>query len=273
MTISAADGEVMADGCDRARPSVEGNPVDGSSIGEIATSPSPISRTSTGPTSTSTPSINPASINPALINPALIIGAWGRSGWSWRLAAIGAAVAGAAMGVHGHIPLASGRAVAVLVPPALIDVHYRRLPNPWVGAAAVTFVVACVAQMVLGDSIDASSVALGVLALAGPVLALHLISPTAMGFGDVKAGIVLGACLGAVSWELALAGLALAAGATSVTAIVRGRSVVAFGPGLVAGALVALAAHSTFVVAPLDPAAAAETPDSAQIARHPGDAP
>jgi len=258
MTISAADGEVMADGSGRARPSVDSAPIDGGRLDEIAT----------GQTA-----INSAVVNCALTSSALISGAWERSGWPWRLAAIGAAVAGAAMGVLEHIPLASGLAVAVLVPPALIDVHYRRLPNPWVGAAAATFVVACVAQIVLGDSIDASSVALGVLALAGPVFVLHLISPAAMGFGDVKAGIVLGACLGAVGWELALAGLALAAGATSVTAILRGRSVVAFGPGLVAGALVALAAHSTFVVAPLDTAAAAEPPGSAQIARHPGDAP
>jgi leader peptidase (prepilin peptidase)/N-methyltransferase len=159
------------------------------------------------------------------------------------------------MGVLGHVPLASGLAVAVLVPPALIDVHYRRLPNPWVGAAAITFVAAAVFQVALGRPVDASGAALGALVLTGPILALHLASPMAMGFGDVKAGLVLGACLGAVGWELALAGLALAAGATSVTAIVRGRSIVAFGPGLVAGALVALAAHTTFVVAPLEPAA------------------
>ncbi len=43
------------------------------------------------------------------------------------------------------------------------------------------------------------------LAFAGPLLLLHLVSPAAMGFGDVKAGIVLGYALGLVHWHLALA--------------------------------------------------------------------
>ncbi len=200
MTISAADGEVMADGSVPARPAIDD--------------------------------------------------AWRRSSLRWRLAAIVAAVTGVAMALLGHVPLASGLAVAVLVPPALIDVHYRRLPNRWVGAAALTFAIATILQFSLGQPVDLASAALGALVVAGPMLALHLMSPAAMGFGDVKAGLVLGACLGAVDWQLALAGLALAAGATSVTAIVRNRSIVAFGPGLVAGSLIALAAHTTFVVAP-----------------------
>ncbi|MDX2381576.1 MAG: A24 family peptidase [Acidimicrobiia bacterium] len=210
MTISAADGEVMADGRARAR--------------------------------------------------LLISDAWGMSSWPWRATAVAAAVIGVAMGVLGHVPIASGLAVAVLVPPALIDVHYRRLPNRWVGAAAITFVATAVFQVAVGQPVNASDVALGALVLTGPMLVLHLVSPGAMGFGDVKAGIVLGACLGSIGWELALAGLALAAGATSVTAIVSRRSVVAFGPGLVAGALVALAAHTSFVVTPLD-SSAHDTPE------------
>lgn len=200
MTISAADGEVMADGPLPARPAIDD--------------------------------------------------AWRRSSWRWRLAAIVAAITGVAMALQGHVPLASGLAVAVLVPPALIDVHYRRLPNRWIGAAALTFAIATTLQVALGQPVDIASAGLGAIVLAGPMLALHLLSPSAMGFGDVKAGIVLGACLGAIDWQLALAGLALAAGATSVTAIIRNRSIVAFGPGLVAGSLIALAAHTTFVVAP-----------------------
>lgn len=201
MTISAADGEVMADGSLPARPAIDD--------------------------------------------------AWRRSSWRWRLAAIVAAITGVAMAALGHVPLASGLAVAVLVPPALIDVHYRRLPNRWVGSAALTFAIATALQVALGQQVDLRSAGLGAVVLAGPILALHLVSPSAMGFGDVKAGVVLGACLGAIDWQLALAGLALAAGATSVTAIVRDRSIVAFGPGLVAGSLIALAAHTTFVVAPV----------------------
>lgn len=176
--------------------------------------------------------------------------AWRRSSWIWRVASMGAVAAGLVMAVLGHVPLASGCAVAVLVPAALIDAHHRRLPNRWVGSAAATFAAASIVQLGLGEPLDATDAALGAIVVAGPMLALHLLSPTAMGFGDVKAGIVLGASLGAIDWQLALAGLALAAGATSIVAIIRNRSVVAFGPGLVAGSLVALGAHTSFVVAP-----------------------
>jgi leader peptidase (prepilin peptidase)/N-methyltransferase len=172
--------------------------------------------------------------------------AWRRSTWAWRAAAIAAALCGPAMALAGHVPAASGTAVAVLVPAALIDVHHRRLPNRWVGAAAVCFVVVALAGAAHGEPIDATGALAGAGLLIAPMLALHLLSPASMGFGDVKAGAVLGACLGALDWRLALAGLALAAGLTSCVAIARGRSEVAFGPGLVVGALIALGAHTTF---------------------------
>lgn len=176
--------------------------------------------------------------------------AWCRSGSTLRATALTAAAAGLAMALSGHVPVASGLAVAVLVPAALIDVHHRRLPNRWVAAAALTFAAAALIELGLGDGSDIGGAGLGMIALAGPLLVLHLVSPTSMGFGDVKAAAVLGACLGAIDWQLALAGLALAAGLTSVVAIVRHRSVVAFGPGLVAGALIALAAHSILLATP-----------------------
>ena len=50
----------------------------------------------------------------------------------------------------------------------------------------------------------------GALVVAGPLLAVHLITPSGMGFGDVKAGAVLGAAMGLIDVELAL--LALVAG-------------------------------------------------------------
>lgn len=176
--------------------------------------------------------------------------AWRRSGSTVRATALTAAAAGLAMALSGHVPVASGLAVTVLVPAALIDVHHRRLPNRWVAAAALTFVAAVLIGLGVGDGSDVGGAGLGMIALAGPLLVLHVVSPTSMGFGDVKAAAVLGACLGVIDWQLALAGLALAAGLTSVVAIVRHRSVVAFGPGLVAGALIALAAHSILLDTP-----------------------
>jgi leader peptidase (prepilin peptidase)/N-methyltransferase len=47
--------------------------------------------------------------------------------------------------------------------------------------------------------------------MALPVLALHLLSPASMGFGDVKAAVVLGAAVGTVDARLAAVALCLAA--------------------------------------------------------------
>jgi prepilin signal peptidase PulO-like enzyme (type II secretory pathway) len=75
------------------------------------------------------------------------------------------------------------------------------------------------------------------------LLILHLVAPASMGFGDVKAGLVLGAAIGVVNWQLALAGLALAAGLTATVGVLTRASTVAFGPGLVAASAIALVAH------------------------------
>jgi leader peptidase (prepilin peptidase)/N-methyltransferase len=173
--------------------------------------------------------------------------AWRTSPRTWRVGALVAGACGPAMALTGHVPAASGLAVGALVPAALIDACHHRLPNRWVGAAGLCFTVVALLQGVLGAPIDTAGAAIGAAVLAGPMLGLHLLSPAAMGFGDVKAGFVLGACLGVLDWRLALTGLALASGITSCVAIARRRPTVAFGPGLVLGALIALAAHTTFV--------------------------
>ena len=175
--------------------------------------------------------------------------AWSCSSPGWRAAAV-AAIAGAVVPtVLGHVPLASGLAVATLAPAALIDVHQHRLPDPWTAAAGSVLVSIATIGIVAG-ALGPLPMLAGAAAMSLPMLALHLISPSAMGFGDVKAGLVLGGALGAVGWQLALAGLALAAGSTSVVAISTGRRTIAFGPGLVAGSVVALAAHPSFIVPP-----------------------
>lgn len=146
------------------------------------------------------------------------------------------------------VPFASGLAVAVLVPAALIDVQTRRLPDTWVVGAAAAFLLADAIARTVG-TVDStpSDVALGVLCMAAPLFLLHLLSPDAMGFGDVKVAVVLGAALGAADWHLALPALALAAGLTATYGLVRQQRHVAFGPGLVGGTLLALLAHDLLV--------------------------
>ena len=162
---------------------------------------------------------------------------------------------------------ASSAAVALLVPAALVDVHERRLPNALVGAAATSFGALLVVDLLLGGAADARSALVGLTVFAGPLLAVHLVTPAAMGFGDVKAALVLGLALGAVEWQLALVGLALATGLTAVIGILGRARTVAFGPGLVAGAALALCMATVFVPAG-HPTATSSRAHGAPVATH-----
>lgn len=148
------------------------------------------------------------------------------------------------------VPLVSGFTVVVLVPAAVVDLRERRLPDRIVGSAGAVLVVGTVVTRLIGNDLSVLSGLAGVAAFAGPLLVLHLVSPAAMGFGDVKAGIVLGFALGLVDWQLALAALALATGFSAAVGILARARTVALGPGLIGAAAIALAAAPVF--APLD---------------------
>lgn len=156
---------------------------------------------------------------------------------------IALAVAGISVAVG--VAAAPVLAVAVLTPAALVDLRERRLPDRWVLAAATVFVAAGATATLVGDPPAATSVAAGALVMAGPLLALHLVSPNAMGFGDVKAAIVLGAALGAVDWRLGLVALSMAAALASIVGLARRLDTVAFGPFLVAAAALTLLLSGT----------------------------
>jgi leader peptidase (prepilin peptidase)/N-methyltransferase len=145
---------------------------------------------------------------------------------------------------------AAALAVAAMTPAAVIDIRERRLPDRWVAFAAGVLAAATWAVWVSGRSVDLTSVFLGVAVLAGPILALHLVSPGSMGFGDVKAAIVLGATVGSVHWQLAVAALSVGAGLAAVVGIVGRMRTVPLGPFLVLGSATALAAGTFTGAAP-----------------------
>jgi leader peptidase (prepilin peptidase)/N-methyltransferase len=101
----------------------------------------------------------------------------------------------------------------------------------------------------LGQSFDAGSMLLGASMMAGPMLLLHLVSPGSMGFGDVKAGVVLGAALGTLDWRLGLVALTVAAGLGVVVGAVRRSATIPFGPFLVLGATVAILGENLWLAA------------------------
>jgi len=142
------------------------------------------------------------------------------------------------------VPVVSGVVVIVLIPAMLIDVLERRIPDAWIVLASASFGLALSASVALGQTVPIAPIAGGSLTMTLPILFLHLLSPTSMGFGDVKVAIVLGAALGVLHWQLALTALTLAAGiAATIGTLCRSRTI-AFGPYLLIGTTIALSANS-----------------------------
>ena len=175
----------------------------------------------------------------------------GRFGASWsligprgRAVAVGTAVVDVAAAAW-WLPetagaIAAGLSLLVLVGAAVVDVVEHRLPNALVGAAAVPVIPALAIAWVTGSTDVVWGAFVGAALVAGPLLVTHLISPMGMGFGDVKAGAVLGAALGLISAQIAVLALMLGLVGSAVWALAGRRRSVALGPGLVGGAVVAL---------------------------------
>lgn len=133
--------------------------------------------------------------------------------------------------------------VVALIPltmAACVDAVERRLPNRLVLLSAVPVSIVCLLDPFVDRIAALGGVASGTLLLAGPLLALHVIAPASMGFGDVKAATALGATLGLIRPELALWTLCLASAISAGWAVARREREVALGPGLVLAATAVL---------------------------------
>jgi leader peptidase (prepilin peptidase)/N-methyltransferase len=132
--------------------------------------------------------------------------------------------------------------VAALIPlsiAAWIDLGQLRLPDELVAASMLPVVIS-LALAGTGQSDVAASVAAGAVMAGLPLLALHLASPAAMGFGDVKFGLALGAVLGLVDHRLGLAAVCLGSAFAAGWGLIARRRAVPLGPGLMLGAMAAL---------------------------------
>ena len=167
-----------------------------------------------------------------------------RPGWPVTAEVVTLLIALAVAGIACAAGLAPAPAlaVAVLSPAALVDIREQRLPDHWVLAAAIVLLTTTAAATLAGEAPAPTSVTAGAVAMAVPLLALHLASPDAMGFGDVKAALVLGAALGSVDWRLGLVALSIASALASVVGLGRRLDTIAFGPFLVVAAAVTLVA-------------------------------
>jgi leader peptidase (prepilin peptidase)/N-methyltransferase len=151
--------------------------------------------------------------------------------------------------VHPGLVLAAACWLAACaVPLAFIDAAVRRLPDRLtIPAYAGTAALLLLAAAVSGHWPILLRAALGGLALAGFYLALLLISPSAMGLGDVKLAASLGTLLAWFGWRTLIAGGFAGfglAGLFGVALLVSRRATrkqhIPFGPFMVLGAFLVI---------------------------------
>ncbi|WP_135454104.1 A24 family peptidase [Mycobacterium sp. DL99] len=118
------------------------------------------------------------------------------------------------------------------------DIAERRLPN-WLTLPGAVLVL--VAAAVAGRGLAAT---VGALALTAAYLVVHLLSPRALGGGDVKLAIGLGAMTGAFGadvWLLAALAAPVCTAVLALGAALRGIRTVPHGPSMCAASAAAVA--------------------------------
>ncbi|HEY9378487.1 MAG TPA: prepilin peptidase [Jiangellaceae bacterium] len=159
------------------------------------------------------------------------------------------AVLAAARGWNADLPafLAVG---ALAVALAYVDLREHRLPDPLMAAAlAAGGVLLAGAAMLTGDWAGYGRGWLVAVVMFGAFLGLALLRPADLGMGDVKLAGVLGLMLGWLGWTVAVLGAFLGfllGGLAGLVLLLAGRAgrrtPIPFGPFMLLGALIAIAA-------------------------------
>ena len=132
---------------------------------------------------------------------------------------------------------------------AVEDIRTRRLPDRLVlPAYPVSAVLLGAAALTAGEPGRFASMALGGVLLLSGYLLLRVVSPSGLGLGDVKLAGVLGLYLGFAGFSYLLAGAAAGFVLGGMWGLIlvasrrgTGKTRIAFGPFMLAGALLALA--------------------------------
>jgi leader peptidase (prepilin peptidase) / N-methyltransferase len=136
---------------------------------------------------------------------------------------------------------------AIGVALAAIDIAVQRLPDR-LTLPAYPILIAMLggAALLSGDAAALGRALLGCLALSGCFLVLALIRPGHLGGGDIKLAGLTGLVLGWIGWPALITGAALAFVLSAIVSLallaarrITLRSVMSFGPFLVAGTVLA----------------------------------
>ncbi|MFI9383209.1 prepilin peptidase [Kutzneria sp. NPDC052558] len=136
--------------------------------------------------------------------------------------------------------------VAVGVALAVIDLERRRLPNLVVlPSYAVVAALLAVSSLWRHDFWPLARAGVGAVLLLVFFLVLATVQPSGLGLGDVKLAGLVGIALGYLSWSALLFGCftgILLGGVAGLALTIRGRrkATIAYGPFLIAGALVGM---------------------------------
>jgi len=168
----------------------------------------------------------------------------GRIGIVTGLAGVALGAVGAAIGAHASLAAYLWLA-AVGVTLAVIDMDTLRLPDR---LTLASLVAGLVLLAIPGDWSALGRAVLGAVAAGGAALLLALVAPSGgLGLGDVKLLAVLGLFLGWLGWGVLVLGVAFGflLGALVAVGMLASRRAglrdhLAFGPWLIAGALVAV---------------------------------
>ncbi|WP_195760624.1 prepilin peptidase [Agromyces kandeliae] len=133
---------------------------------------------------------------------------------------------------------------------SIVDLTEKRLPNAMVFPTLLVVAVLLVVGAVLtGEWVRLAWAAAGSAGMFLFYFVLALVSPKAMGMGDVKFALPLGLALGWFGWLMWVAGLMgafLVGGVVAIVALAMRRVTlkgsVPFGPSMVAGAMLAVVA-------------------------------
>ena len=134
--------------------------------------------------------------------------------------------------------MAAAGALAWLAALTIYDVRQRRLPNALTLPGAV---VVLVAAALVGRG---PAALLGAITLTVLYLVVHLISPAAMGAGDVKLALGIGALTGAFgfeAWLMAAVAAPLLTALWGILALRSGDVTVPHGPSMCVAAVAAVA--------------------------------